>query len=117
MQLMLSNAWYPPGNCNVPWLPVQPGRHPWIILVGKTTGWGEHTVEGAWPWVLNCEMRQQPTSGPSQLGGLSTHWRSQQEGEGVRPALKDGTDEATAGVRLSPSAEGGKTVLTGPSGS
>lgn len=35
----------------------------------------------------------------------------------VCPALKDGTDEATAGVRLSPGAEGGKTVLTGPSGS
>lgn len=83
-------------------LPVQPGRHPWVILVGKTTGWGDHTVEGAWPWVLNCEMRQQPTSGASQFGGLSTHWRSQEEGEGGPPALKDGTDEAAAGVRLSP---------------
>lgn len=76
---------------------------------------GDHTIEGAWPWVLNCEMKQQPTSGASQFGGPSTHQRSQEEGEGGPPTLKDGTDEAAEGVRLSPSAEGGKTVLTGSS--
>ena len=40
---------------------------------------------------------------------------AKRKGKRVPPALKDGTDEAAAGVRLSPSAEGGKTVVTGPS--
>lgn len=33
------------------------------------------------------------------------------------PTWQGGTDETTVRVRLSPSAGGGKTVLTGPSGS
>lgn len=116
MQLMLSNAWYPAGNRDVPcgFQSSQEDIHgsSWL---GRQLAGGTTLLRGAWSWVLNCKMRQQPISGASQFGGLSTHRRSQEEGEGGPPTLKDGTDEAAAGVRLSPSAEGGKTVLTGPS--
>lgn len=75
---------YPPRNCDiapVPW-GFQSSQEdiPWIIMVGKTASWGDRTVEGAWPWVLNWKMRECLTSGPSQFGRLSTHWGSQEEG-------------------------------------